>query len=96
MFTKIIMMLKVIGINLLVFAVYCLLIISGTSAKDLGFTIAVGIGVCIFIQVMLNIAAGIALLIFGRRDLGKHLLVSAAVMAPVCFVAWLTLLSIYG
>lgn len=89
-------MLKFIGINLLVFVVYGLLIISNTSAKDLGFTIAVGMGFCIFIQVMLNVVAGIVFLVAGRRDWGKSLLVSAALLAPVGFVTWLILVSIYG
>jgi len=90
------MMLKFIGINLLVLVVYGLLMISNTSTKDLGFTIAVGMGVCIFIQVMLNVVAGIVFLVAGRRDWGKSLLVSAAVLAPIGFVTWLILLSIYG
>ena len=89
-------MLKIIGINLIILVAYGSLIIANTAAVDLGFSIAIGMGVCIFIQVMLNIVAGLVFLIMGRREWGQSLLISAAVLAPVGFVAWLVLLSIYG
>ena len=89
-------MLKFLGINLLVFAVYGLLIIFNTSEANLGFTIAVGMGVCIFVQVLLNVVAGFVFLISGKRDWSKYLFISAGVLAPLGFFTWLILLSIYG
>ncbi|TCC88498.1 hypothetical protein EZ428_17805 [Pedobacter frigiditerrae] len=89
-------MLKILGINLLVFVIYGLLIILNTSMANMGFSIAIGMGLCIFIQVMLNVVVGIVLLIMGRRELVKSFFISAAVLVPVGFVTWLILLSIYG
>ncbi len=89
-------MLKVLGINLLVFISYGLLIILNTAKANLGFSIAVGMGVCIFIQVMLNVVVAVILLIMGKRDWVKAFFISAAVLAPVGFVTWLVLLSIYS
>ncbi|WP_316767625.1 hypothetical protein [Pedobacter frigiditerrae] len=89
-------MLKIIGINLLVFVIYGLLIILNTSPSNLGFSIAIGMGLCIFIQVMLNVVAGVVFLIMGKRELMKSFFISAGVLVPVGFVTWLILLSIYG
>lgn len=89
-------MLKILGINLLVFAIYGLLIISNTSMANMGFSIAIGMGLCIFIQVMLNVVVGIVLLIMGRRELVKSFFISAVVLVPVGLFTWLILLSIYG
>ncbi|RZK58985.1 MAG: hypothetical protein EOO91_06580 [Pedobacter sp.] len=89
-------MLKVIGINLLVFAIYGMLIILNTAKADLGFSIAIGMGLCIFIQVVLNAVAGVVFLIMGKQELMKSFFISAGVLVPVGFVTWLILLSIYG
>jgi hypothetical protein len=89
-------MLKILGINLLVFAIYGLLIILNTSKVNLGFSIAIGMGLCIFMQVILNAVAGLVFLIIGKRELMKSFFISGAVLVPVGFVAWLILLSIYG
>jgi len=89
-------MFKVIGINLVVFVFYGLLIILNTAKADLGFSIAIGMGLCIFIHVMLNVVAGFIFLIMGKRDLLKAFFISAAALAPLGFVTWLILLSIYG
>ncbi|TKC06669.1 hypothetical protein FA048_15810 [Pedobacter polaris] len=62
----------------------------------MGFSIAIGMGLCIFIQVMLNVVAAIVFLIMGRRELVKSFFISAAVLVPVGFFTWLILLSIYG
>ncbi len=87
---------KVLGINLLVFAAYALLINIRSSTADLGFNIAVGMGVCVAIQVIVNVIAGIAFFLAGKADTGKSLLVSVAILVPVGFCTWLILLSIYG
>lgn len=89
-------MFKILGINLLVFVVYALLIISNTSKANLGFSIAIGMGLCIFVHVMLNVVAGIVFLVMGKRELIKSFFISAGVLVPVGFVTWLVLLSIYG
>lgn len=89
-------MYKIIGVNLLVFVIYGLLIILNTSKENLGFSIAIGMGVCIFVHVMLNVVAGIVSLVMGKRELIKSFFISAGVLVPVGFVTWLILLSIYG
>jgi len=89
-------MFKIVGLNLLLFATYGMLIIRNTAVADRGFSIAIGMGVCIFIQVMLNLVAGIVFLVLGKKEWVKSFFVSAAVLAPVGFVSWLILLSIYG
>jgi hypothetical protein len=67
-----------------------------TAVSERGFSIAIGMGLCIFIQVVLNIIAGIVFLIMGRQEWVKSFFISAAILAPVGFVTWLILLSIYG
>lgn len=89
-------MLKIIGINVLVFAVYVMLIVANSAAKDRGFNIAIGMGICLFIQVVLNGIGGIVLLVMGKRDMGRALLVSTGVLMPLGFVTWLILLSVFG
>ncbi|RZL32508.1 MAG: hypothetical protein EOO96_13920 [Pedobacter sp.] len=89
-------MFKIIGVNLLVFVIYGLLIILNTSKENLGFSIAIGMGICIFVHVMLNVVAGIVSLVMGKRELIKSFFISAGVLVPVGFVTWLILLSIYG
>jgi len=89
-------MFKIIGVNLLVFVIYGLLIILNTSKENLGFSIAIGMGVCIFVHVMLNVVAGVVSLVMGKRELIKSFFISAGVLVPVGFVTWLILLSIYG
>jgi len=86
----------ILGINLLVFLVYTILITSSSSVADRGFNIAIGIGVCIFIHVVLNVIAAIACFVMGKRESGKLLLICAAVLVPTGFITWLLLLSIYG
>ena len=90
------MLKKVLGINLLVFVAYVMLITSNSAAADRGFNIAIGMGVCMALHVGIALAAGIAFLIFRKADIGKSFLISAAVLAPVGFVTWLLLLSVYG
>lgn len=90
------MLIKVLGLNLLVFAVYALLITMDSPLKDKGFNIAIGMGFCIVTQVVLNTLSGIGFLVFGKRDLGKNFLISAAVLIPIGFVTWLFLLSLFG
>jgi hypothetical protein len=87
---------KVLGINLLVFVAYVLLITMSSSMANKGFNIAIGMGICVVIQVVLNGIAGIVCLIAGGNDAGRGLLISAAVLAPVGFCTWLILLSIFG
>ena len=89
-------MLKVLLINLLIFVAYGFLIVLNTSMENLGFSIAIGMGLCIFIHVMLNVVAGVVFLVIGRRELVKSFFISAGVLIPVGFVTWLILLSIYG
>jgi|GEM_PF-1121956 len=89
-------MFKIIGINLLVFAVYALLIVRTSAVADRGFSIAVGMGVCIFFHVMLNLVTAIVFLVLGKKAFVKSFFISAAILAPVGFVTWLILLSIYG
>ncbi|MCX3266333.1 MAG: hypothetical protein ABWZ79_14915 [Pedobacter agri] len=89
-------MLKIIGINLFLFVLYGFLIVVNTAVSERGFSIAIGMGLCIFIQVVLNIIAGIVFLIMGRQEWVKSFFISAAILAPVGFVTWLILLSIYG
>lgn len=90
------MLKKILGINLLVLMAYAALISLNSSLENKGFNIAIGMGVCIVIQVILNVIAGIACLIIGRRDPGRSFLISAAVLMPVGFLTWLILLSIFG
>ena len=90
------MLLKILGVNLLLFAVYALLIVSNSSVDDKGFNIAIGMGTCAFIQVALNVITGIVFLMIGKREPGKSFFISAAVLLPVSFITWLILLSIYG
>ena len=87
---------KAIGINLVVFVVYAALITIKSSAANQGFNIAIGMGVCMFIQVVLNIIAGVAFFVMGKGDTGKSLLISAAVLVPIGFCTWLILLSMFG
>lgn len=83
-------------INLVIFTVYGLLIILNTADADRGFNIAVGMGFCIFTQVMVNVLAGLVFLILGKQQWMKYFFISGAVLAPIGFVTWLILLSIYG
>ena len=87
---------KIVGINLLVFALYAMLITSGSNAADRGFSIAIGLGICTVIHFVLVGIAGLVLLIMGKRDWAWALLISAGVLVPVGFCTWLILLSIYG
>jgi len=89
-------MVKIIGSNIALFASYVLLILWNASSADRAFTIAVGMGLCVFIQVVLNGIIGIVLLVMGRKEIGRALLISGAVLMPVGFVSWLVLLSIFG
>jgi len=86
----------ILGINLLVFSAYAALITMSSPLKDKGFNIAIGMGVCVVIQVVLNIIAGIAFLIFNKPALGKSFLISSGVLVPLGFCTWLILLSIFG
>ena len=79
------MLKKVIGINLLVFVAYVILINISSSVADKGFNIAVGMGVCVAIQVILNVIAGIFFFLIGKPEMGKSLLVSAAVLVLLLF-----------
>jgi len=90
------MLKKIVGINLLVFAAYALLINLSSSVADKGFNIAVGMGVGIAIHVALNIIAGIFFFLIGKAEAGKSFLISAAVLVPLGFCTWLILLSIFG
>ena len=90
------MLKKIIGINLLVFLVYALSISTSSAAADKGFNIAVGMGICVVIQVAINMVAGISFLVFGKREPGRALLISAAALIPIGFCTWLILLSIFG
>ena len=89
-------MIKIIGINVLLFLAYVLLIVANSAASDRGFNIAIGVGICLFIQVALNGVAGVVLLAIGKREFGRVLLICGAVLIPVGFVTWLILLSIFG
>ncbi|WP_316806722.1 hypothetical protein [Pedobacter agri] len=89
-------MFKIIGINLFIFALYAFLIVFSSAASDRGFSIAIGMGFCMFIQVVLNIIAGIVFLIMDKQEWVKSFFISAAILAPVGFITWLILLSIYG
>ena len=90
------MLLKVLGVNIVLFAVYVMLIVSNSSSHDRGFNIAIGMGVCVFIQVVLNLVIGRVCMVLRKRESGRVFLVSAAVLALVSFVTWLILLSIFG
>ena len=90
------MLIKVLGINLLVFVAYAMLICTNSASADKGFNIAIGMSLCMFIHVVLNVIVGVILLIIGRGDPGKAFLISAAVLVPLGFCTWLILLSIYG
>ena len=90
------MLIKVLGINMLVFVAYIILIILNSAAADKGFNIAIGMGMCVFLQVVLNGIAGFISLIMGKRNLIGPFFVSAGVLIPVGFVTWLILLSIFG
>jgi hypothetical protein len=90
------MLIKILGINLLLFVGYTILIIVNSSVGDKGFNIAIGMGICVVIQVVLNVVAGLICLVIGKKDAGKYLLISAAVLGPVGFCTWLILLSIFG
>ncbi|MES3017993.1 MAG: hypothetical protein V4721_09450 [Bacteroidota bacterium] len=87
---------KVIGINLLLFVVYVILINISSSVADKGFNIAIGMGVCMVIHVLLNVISGVFFFVINKSDLGKSLLLSAAVLVPLGFCTWLILLSIFG
>ncbi len=87
---------KVIGINLLFFVVYVILINISSSVADKGFNIAVGMGVCMVIHVLLNVISGVFFFVINKPDMGKSLLLSAALLVPVGFCTWLILLSIFG
>ena len=90
------MLLKILGVNLLLFAIYTLLITGNSSVADKGFNIAIGVGMCAFIQVVLNAVIGTVFLVLAKREYGKSFFISAAVLVPISFVTWLILLSIYG
>lgn len=90
------MLIKVLVINLLVFLGYVMLITVNSSVAEKGFNIAIGMGVCVVLQVVLNGFAGIVFLVMGKRNLFVPFFVSAAVLIPVGFVTWLILLSIFG
>ncbi len=87
---------KVIGINLLLFVAYVILINISSSASDKGFNIAIGMGVCVVVHVLLNVITGIFFFAISKPELGKSLLLSAAVLVPLGFCTWLILLSIFG
>lgn len=87
---------KILAINLFIFAAYALLITYNSSITTQGFNIAIGMGACIFFQVILNVILGIASFIMSKQEPGRSFLISAAILVPVGFVAWLILLSIYG
>ncbi|MFA6277262.1 MAG: hypothetical protein WC622_10965 [Pedobacter sp.] len=90
------MLLKAILINLVLLGVYCTLITAGAAAADRGFSIAIVGGICIAMHVGINIIAGLILLVMGKGEAAKALLISGAILAPVGFVSWLILLSIFG
>ena len=90
------MLKTIIGINLLVFVAYAILICVNSATADRGFNIAIGMGVCIAIQVALNLVVGIICLVMGRQESGRYFLVSSAALVPIGFCTWLILLSIYG
>lgn len=90
------MLKKILGINLLVFVAYAIFICMDSAAADRGFNIAIGMGICIAIQVALNLVAGIACLLMGRKEPGRSFLVSSVALVPTGFCTWLILLSIYG
>ncbi|MHA4894250.1 hypothetical protein ACXZ1K_05810 [Pedobacter sp. PWIIR3] len=90
------MLFKILGINLLILVAYTTLIVVNSAMENKGFNIAIGMGLCAFIQFILNVVTGFICLVIGKRDLGKFLLISAAILVPVSFVSWLILLSIYG
>jgi hypothetical protein len=90
------MLLKAILINLLLLAVYCTLIITGSAAADRGFSIAIIVGLCMALQVGLNVIVGLVLLVTAKREIAKALLISGGIIAPVGFCSWLILLSIFG
>lgn len=90
------MLKKVLAVNLLLFAVYAFLISQGSAYSTRGFNIAIGMGFCVFFQVLVNVVLGIGAFIMNRREPGRSFLVSAAVLVPVGFIVWLVLLSIYG
>lgn len=79
-----------------VIVLYGMLIILNNTKENLGFSIAIGMGLCIFIHVVLNLIAGFVFLIMGKRELLRAFFISAAVLVPVGFFTWLILLSIYG
>lgn len=87
---------KIIGINLLVFVAYVALITSSSAAADKGFNIAIGMGMCVVLQVALNALVGFICLVLGKRNLFGPFLISAGVLIPIGFVTWLILLSIFG
>lgn len=89
-------MLKIFGINFLLFVAYVALIVLNSATKDRGFNIAIGMAVCICIHVVLNGIAGVVSRVIGKRELGRTLLISAAALMPIGFVSWLILLSIFG
>lgn len=90
------MLVKAILINILLLAVYCVLIVSGSADGSRGFNIAIGAGVCIAAHVAINVVSGLLMLALGKRELSTALLISGAVVAVAGFLSWLLLLSIYG
>lgn len=90
------MLIKAILVNLLLLALYCTLIVTGAAAVDRGFSVAIGGGICMALQVGLNLISGLVLLSIGKRKLAVALLISAGVVAAAGFISWLILLSIYG
>ncbi|TCC97399.1 hypothetical protein [Pedobacter psychroterrae] len=90
------MLKKILGINLLVFVAYAILININSAVADRGFNIAIGMGVCIALQVGLNVVAGIVCLIMGRKEPARSFLISSATLVPIGFCTWLILLSIFG
>ena len=89
-------MVKIISINLAVFIAYAAAIVWNSASANQGFNIAIGMGLCIFIHVVLNGIVGLVLLVLGKKEIGKALLISGAVLMPIGFVSWLLLLSIFG
>jgi uncharacterized membrane protein YozB (DUF420 family) len=90
------MLRKVLGINLLVFVAYAMVITLSSKVANKGFNIAIGMGVCIVLHVGITLVAGIVFMILGKRNTSRSLLLSAAILAPIGFFTWLILLSIFG
>jgi hypothetical protein len=90
------MLFKAILINLLLLAGYCTLLVTGVNAGDRGFNIAITGGLCMVIQVGVNMITGLVMMLMGKKMIGKSLLIVGGILVPVSFCTWLILLSIYG